>query len=220
GEHESYARPLQALDRVTCVVHDVPFASGARHREQVMVEDEDLEVGRLLYELFLDPAVATAPDLAVVEVRLARVDGDDRDAGLPQDRVPFAEELLEVDVADVPRVVVSGNDHDRITVDAIDVFTGGEVLVPEPEGRQISRADDDVRLQLVDLGDRALEQAGLEIRAPAVQIGDLRDPEDLIRGRHSGQSTRSTRRREVVRGRCYSGVGAGRKSRFPGILWR
>ena len=39
-------------------------------------EDPQPRVGR---ELLLDPAVAAAADLAVVEVGLGRVDGDDRD---------------------------------------------------------------------------------------------------------------------------------------------
>ena len=184
GEHEADTRPLKALDRVAGVVDDVPLAPRAGHGQQVVVEDEDLEVGRLLGELLLDPAVATAADLAVVEVGLARVDGDDRDAALPEHRVPLAEHLLEVDVADVPRVVVPGHDDDRVAVDAVEVLARGEVLVAEAERRQVARADDDVRLELVDLADRALEQADLEVRPAAVEIGDLRDPEDAVRPRH------------------------------------
>ena len=82
-----------------------------------------------------------------------------------------------MDVADVAGVVVSGDDHERIAVDAVEVLPRGEVLVPEPERRQVAGADDDIRLQLVDLPDRALQQARLEVRLPAVQVGELRDPE-------------------------------------------
>ena len=55
-----------------------------------------------------------------------------------------------------------------------------------------------VGLQLVDLPDRALEQAGLEVRPAAVQVGELRDPEDaadlghpdsLRRPRESSEAT-------------------------------
>ena len=100
------------------VVDDVALAPGARHRQQVVVEHEDLELRRLRGELLLDPAVATASDLTVVEVGLGRVDRDDGDAVLAEHRVALAEELLEVDVADVARVVVARDDDERVAVDA------------------------------------------------------------------------------------------------------
>ena len=53
------------------------------------MEDEDAEVGRL-GELLLDPGVAAAPDVPVVEIRLGRVDGDDGDAVHMQDRVALS----------------------------------------------------------------------------------------------------------------------------------
>ena len=59
----------------------VALAAGAGHRQQVVVEHEDAQVGGL-GELLLDPAVAAAADLPVVEIGLGRVDGDDRDAVL------------------------------------------------------------------------------------------------------------------------------------------
>ena len=121
-EHEVHARAQQALDRVARVVHDVPLAARARHRQQVVVEHEDPEVRRLGGELLLDPRVAAAPDLAVVEVGLGRVDGDDRHAVLAQHRVAAPEELLEVDVADVAGVVVPGDDDERVAVDPFEVL--------------------------------------------------------------------------------------------------
>ena len=108
------------------------------------MQDEDAKA-RLVGELLLDPPVAPAADLAVVEVRLRRVDRDDGDAVLPQHRVPVAEQLLEVDVADVPRVVVARDHDQRVAVDAVEVLPRQRVLVPEAEGRQVARADDDVR---------------------------------------------------------------------------
>ena len=77
AEDEVDARALEALERVARVVDDVPLAARARHRQQVVVEDEDAQVG-LGRELLLDPPVAAAADLPVVEVGLGRVDGDDR----------------------------------------------------------------------------------------------------------------------------------------------
>ena len=70
---------LEALEGVACIVDDVALAAGSRHRQKVVVHDEHPQVSRL-GELLLDPAVASAPDLAVVEVGLGRVDRDDRDA--------------------------------------------------------------------------------------------------------------------------------------------
>ena len=36
-EDEPYSGTLEALDRVACVVHDVPLAAGTRHRQEVVV---------------------------------------------------------------------------------------------------------------------------------------------------------------------------------------
>ena len=62
------------------------------------------------------------------------------------------------------------------------------VLVLEAERREVAGADDDVGREVVDLGDRALEQRRLEVLAAAVQVGDVGDPEG--RGGHVEQSTR------------------------------
>src|SRR3954452_8482750 len=107
GEHEVDARALQAFDRIAGVVDDVPLATRPGDGQQVVMEDEDAQVGRLR-ELLLDPSVAAAADLPVVEVGLRRVDGDDRYAAEPQHGASWAEQLLEVHVADVARVVVAG----------------------------------------------------------------------------------------------------------------
>ena len=47
----------------------------------------------------------------------------------------------------------------------------------EPEAREVAGADDDVGLELVDLRDRAVEQVRLEVLLPAMQVGEVRDPE-------------------------------------------
>src|SRR4029079_11549407 len=93
GEDEMDARAEQALDRVAGVVDDGALPSCTRHGEQVVVEHEDPEVRRLRGELLLDPRVAAPADLAVVEVVLGRVDGDDPDAALPQDGGAVSEQL-------------------------------------------------------------------------------------------------------------------------------
>ena len=83
------------------------------------MEDEDADVGRI-GELLLDPGVAPAADLPVVEVGLGRIDGDDRHPFLAQHRVALAEQILEVDVADVARVVVPRNDDERLALDLVE----------------------------------------------------------------------------------------------------
>ena len=142
------------------------------------MEDEDAEVGRL-GELLLDPGVAAAPDVPVVEIRLGRVDGDDGDAVHVQDGVALAEELLEVDVADVAGVVVPRDDDERLAVEPVEVGLRLRVLRLEAVRRQVARADDDLGLELVDLHDRPLHQIGHEIRRPAMQVGDVCDSEQL-----------------------------------------
>ena len=143
--------------------------------------DEDAQP-RPGLELLLDPAVAPAADLAVVEVGLGRVDRHDCDPADARDRVALAEQLLEVHVADVARVVVAGDDDERLALDPVEVALRLQVLVLEPEGRQVARADDDLRLEVVDLGDRAVEQARDEVLAAAVQVGEMRDREALVGG--------------------------------------
>ena len=155
------------------------------------MEHEDPQVGGAA-ELLLDPAVPSAADLPVVEVGLRRVDGDDGHAVHVQHGVPFAEQLLEMDVADVPRVVVPGHDDEGLALDPVKVGLGLGELLLEPEGRQVARADDEIGTEVVDLADRALHQAGHEMRTAAVDVRDVRDLEDAV-GRRHGRSVRSGR---------------------------
>jgi hypothetical protein len=92
----------------------------------------------------------------------------------------LAEQLLEVDVADVAGIVVPGDDDDVLAVEAVDVALGLGVLLLEPERRQVTRADDDVRLELVDLVDRALGEVRDEVRRAAVEVGKMSDPEQRV----------------------------------------
>ena len=142
---EVHPRALQALDRVAGVVDDVPLAAGAGHRAAGGGGGRRSRSSAGSANCCLDPAVAAAPDLAVVEVGLGRVDGDDADPALAQHRVPAAEELLEVDVADVSRVVVPGDDDERLAGDPVEVALRLRVLLLEAERREVAGADDDVR---------------------------------------------------------------------------
>ena len=87
-----------------------------------------------------------------------------------------------MDVADVARVVVPGDDDEGVAVDQVEVLARELVLVLEAERRQVARADDDVGLELVDLGDRPLQQVQLEVRPSAVEVREVRDPERAFAG--------------------------------------
>jgi hypothetical protein len=152
-------------------VDDVALAAGARDRQQVVVQHEDAQLGRLGRELLLDPAVAPAADLAVVEVGLGRVDRHDGRAALPQDRAPLADQLLEMHVADVPGVVIPGHDDEALALDPVEVALGLGVFLLESEGRQVAGTDHDVGFQVVDLGNRSLHQVGHEVRIATMEIG-------------------------------------------------
>src|SRR5918999_3124124 len=168
------------------------------------MQDEDAKVGRGR-ELLFDPAVTATADLTVVEVGLRGVDGDDGDAVHFHDRVALAEQLLEVEVADVARVVIPGNDHQGLAFDAVEVALRLRVFLLETERRQITRADDDVRLKLVDLGQRSVQERGHEVRAAAVQVRKVSDAKDPVFGaRHVRAKSRGGFRGVgSVRTRCY-----------------
>ena len=178
GKDHLDTRPLEAFERVAGVVDNVPLTAGSGNREQVMVEDEDPQVG-LVRELLLDPAVTPPADLSVVEVGLGRVDCDHRHGADAQDGVALAEELLEVDVADVAGVVVPRDDDERLAAQPVEIFLRLHVLGLEPERGQVPRAYDQIRREIVDLRDRALHEIGHEVGASAVEIGDMRDREPL-----------------------------------------
>src|SRR5207244_2001298 len=94
------------------------------------------------------------------------------------------------DVADVARVVVAGDDHKRLALDLVQVGLRLRVLGLEAESGQVAGADDEVRLHVVDLADRPLEQRRHEVRPSAVQIGDVSDREGaVLTGRHGPKST-------------------------------
>ena len=147
----------------------------------MVVQDEHPQVRRSR-ERLLDHAVAPTADLAVVEVGLARVDRDDRRPTDVEHRVPLAEQVLEVDVADVARVVVPGDHDHRLALDAVEVIAREHVLVLEAVRGEVARDHDDVRLHLVHLGDRALEVLREEELRPAMKVGELHDPEHRAEG--------------------------------------
>ena len=208
-EHEVHAGALQALDRVARVVDDVALAARAGDRQQMVMQHEDAQLGRLGGELLLDPAVAATADLPVIEVGLRRVDGHHGHAALAEHRVAVAEQLLEMDVADVPRIVVPRDHHERLALDPVEVAAGLRVLLLEPERRQIARADDDVGFQVVDLGNRPFHQVRHEVRS--IRNGGPRDERSSTAPRQDLDSRASE-------ARCYPGHSGAGNTCFPGIL--
>ena len=88
--------------------------------------------------------------------------------------------------------MVAGDHDERLALDLVEVLARQLVLVLEAERREVARADHDVRLELVDLADRAVEQARLEVLLAAVQVGEVRDAEGAGAVRH-GRSLRRGR---------------------------
>jgi hypothetical protein len=80
GEHDVHFQVEEREQEIAGVLDDVALAAGARDRDQVVVDSDDLEVV-CVGELFPDPGVAVPADAALVEVRFGRVQADDRDAG-------------------------------------------------------------------------------------------------------------------------------------------
>ena len=123
----------------------------------MVVADEDAQVGGSS-EPFLDPAVVLAPDLTLVDVGLGGVDRDERELKSveleSQARVAGAEGVLEAEVADVPRVVVSRHAHDLLAGKRGQLLLGGWVLVRVALIGQIAGDDDQIGLGGVDLLDR------------------------------------------------------------------
>jgi hypothetical protein len=191
GEDEVHAGALEALDRVARVVDDVPLTPRTGDGQQMVVADEDPQVGGS-FEALLDPGVAAAADLAVVEIGLGRVDRHHSDAADARHGIAVAEELLEMDVADVARVVVAGDDDDGLAVEPVEVVLCQRVLLLETEGRQVARTDDDLRFEVIHLGDRALEQVRQEELRPAMHVRDLDDREGAVARRSHERSLGGT----------------------------
>ncbi len=111
----------------------------------------------------------------MVEVRLGGVDGDDGHVARLQRLPARADELLEVHVADVARVVVAG-DHDELrALDALEVLLGQQVVLAEAHLGEVAGAEHEVGLELVELDDHAVHQARHEVRRAGVQVRDVGD---------------------------------------------
>src|SRR3712207_9495281 len=88
-------------------------------------------------------------------------------------RSALPEEPLEVDVADVPGVVVAGDHHDVLALDPIYVLGGLLELFPVPRVREVPCDHYHPRVHTVYLDDRAVEKLGDKARVTAVNIAYL-----------------------------------------------
>ena len=111
--------------------------------------------------------------LPVVQVRLRRIYPDQDHLVEVEDRAALAEEPLEVQVADVPGVVVARYDHDVLALDAVDKLGGLFELLPVAGVGEVAGDHDHGRVHPVYLDDRPVEEIGYEPRVAAVDVRDL-----------------------------------------------
>ncbi len=148
---------------------------GAGHGHQMVVHGEHPELVVVDREVLLDPVVALATDSPGVEVRLARVDAEHARARVHQLDAACAEQVREVLVADVARVVVAHQHHSTVARDPVDEVVRQFELVMETHVGEVAGHNHDVRAQQIELVDDALGERGDVIARPAVQVGDVRD---------------------------------------------
>src|SRR5215212_1339743 len=139
----------------------------------MVVDDEYLEPVLGIRERLLDEPVVLPAHLPVVEVRLRGVDARQDHVLEVYDRLTLPEEPLEVDVADVARVVVAGDDHDVLALDTIDVLRGLLELFPVPCVGEIPRDHHRRRIHAVDLDDRSVQEFGDEASVAAMDVAYL-----------------------------------------------
>jgi hypothetical protein len=177
-EDEIDAALAQQREHVAGIEDLIAFASGAGDGDEVVVADEDPQVG-LTGEPFLDPAVVLTADLALIQIRLRRVDRDQRHlraaAVEPQARVAGAEGVFVAEVADVTRVMVSGHAHDPRTRQRGELPRGERVLIRVAVVCEVAGDHGQIGLALVHLFDRGAEQLFAVATAAHVNVRELRD---------------------------------------------
>jgi hypothetical protein len=92
----------------------------------------------------------------------------------------FPEEPLEVNVADVSGVVVAGDDHDVLALDAIDVRCGLLELLPVTRVGEVPGDHDSRRVQAVYLDYRPVQELGDKSRIAAVDVAYLADGQPAV----------------------------------------
>jgi hypothetical protein len=130
-------------------------------------------------ESVLDPRVVLATDLALVDVRLGRVHRHQSEIGTTraqaQPHVPGAEDPLELQIPDMARVVIAGNQHESFTRKRGQPLPSQLVLVRVALVGHVTGDYDEIRPRSVDLLDSRAQQRVLMAGAANVEIGQLRD---------------------------------------------
>jgi hypothetical protein len=80
-----------------------------------------------------------------------------------------------VHVADVAGVVVARDDEHVGALDPLEIALGQEVVLAETHLRKVPGAQDDVRIELVDLHDGPVHQVGHEVHRARMKIRDVGD---------------------------------------------
>src|SRR5918993_114526 len=173
GEDEIHTNLYEPLQDVPGVVNDVPLAPGAWQRDQVVVDDEYLEFVPSLREGAADKLVVLSTHLPVVEVRLGGVDAHQDHVVKVYDRLTLSEEPLEVDVADVPCVMVAGDDYDMLALNPTDVLGGLFELFAVPRVGEIPGHHDGRRVQTVYLDYRSVQKFWNKARVTAMDVAYL-----------------------------------------------
>ena len=123
--------------QVTRVGDDVALPAGTGDGDEMVVERDDLELGGLL-EPLLDPVIAVAPDAPAVEVRFGGVDPEKVHPAESDLRLAGAEQRLEVDLADVARIVVPRHDQHAIALDPVEQRACLSVFVAQAHVGQVT----------------------------------------------------------------------------------
>src|SRR5919107_847970 len=161
-EDHIHPQLTQDCHDVASVAQVVDVASRAGDGQDVVVDHEYPWPAVPAAELGVEPTVVLAPDLSLVEIRLRRVERDDLglslgdgDLGRP---LPYAEELLEVPVADVLGIMVAHSVHDVRTLQMVEIASRLLELPAVSLHRQVTHDGHEIRLQSVALLDGSLEK--------------------------------------------------------------
>ena len=159
GFRPEYKAWLAYADRIEAPLLTVPGNHDSRN------------VGYLHFEDLIGPR------MWVHDIDNVRIVGVDVVDVVPHIRGPIR--ILEVEVADIPRVVVA-RDREQRSLDPVGVREPGLVLGPEPIGREVAGDDDHVRLELVQLGDHPVHEVGHEVRGSDVRVRDVGDRDHAL----------------------------------------
>src|ERR671925_538030 len=173
-EHHVDLELAQEAHHIARFPKAVAVAPGPWPRQDVVVDDEDPRSAVPAAELCVDPAVVLASHFPLVEIRLGGVEGYELRLTLGhRDRLsPLAgaEEILEIPVADVPRVVIPHDDNDVGATEPVEVAADLLELVSVAVGGQIAGDGHQIGRESVGLLDRRGQQIRFEESRADVDI--------------------------------------------------